>query len=107
MFYSDTNETKANLNVSDIFIYNAAGILVQNGTQGLSVTEVAGDNNSILITGLQEGWAYSVSTSVDRAFSAIQVTGAAGTSTFKLGSFSYFEIKDAAPIELAYSYNFV
>ncbi|MCM2330428.1 MAG: VCBS domain-containing protein, partial [Pseudomonas sagittaria] len=90
----DPGESYVPLSVSDIRVYDALG----NDVTG-SVTLV--DNgDSITIRGMYDDWSYEVSSATQ--FSALQVTGAAGGSSFALGPFSYSQVIPDQPIELSY-----
>jgi hypothetical protein len=95
-FYNDTTgESLVNLDTSMITVYDGSGQEVT----GLTITD---NGDSITINGLQQGWTFELDT-VDQKFSAIQIDGAAGTGTFKLGFFSYGEDSFGTPIELQYA----
>ena len=90
----DPGESYVPLSTSDIRVYDALG----NDVTG-SVTLV--DNgDSITIQGLYHGWSYEVSSATQ--FSALQVTGASGSTPFALGTFSYSQVLPEQPIELSY-----
>ncbi|SMF04234.1 hypothetical protein SAMN02745746_00939, partial [Pseudogulbenkiania subflava DSM 22618] len=94
---TDAGETQLNLSVSNITIYDASHNIVANNTQGLSITDLG---NSILITGMHDGWSYQIS-STD-TFSAVNVAGATDTDTFSLGAFSYSQEAPGQPIDLSF-----
>ena len=94
---ADGGESQLDLSVSNITVYDVSHNVVASGTQGLTITD---QGNSILITGLQDGWSYQI-TSTD-TFSAVDVAGASGTHTFALGSFSYSQTIPGQPIDLSF-----
>jgi hypothetical protein len=99
LFYGDpAGETTLDLAVSNIHIYDAADVEI---TDPAILSAMLTDNgDSILITGMQEGWWFEIKSTT--AFSAVEVDGAAGTDTFKLGVFSFTSLGLADPIDLAY-----
>ena len=58
------------------------------------------NGDSITINGMQQGWTFEVKSATQ--FNAVQVDAAAGTSTFKLGVFSYGETSYGSPVDLSY-----
>ncbi|HSN40445.1 MAG TPA: type I secretion C-terminal target domain-containing protein, partial [Burkholderiales bacterium] len=100
VFYGDTNDTQINLDPANIRVYDASHNLVANNTQGLTITD-SGD--SVLVTGLQNGWSYEIVTDDAHQFSAVQLDAATGTDTFKLGFFDYGTTSAGTPIDLSYS----
>jgi Ca2+-binding RTX toxin-like protein len=59
--------------------------------------------NSIQISNLQDGMSYQIVTDATHQFNAVQVSGAAGTDTFKLGVFTYGVDTIGTPIDLTYN----
>ncbi len=94
VFYGDTDEGELDLAASDIRVLNASGVDVTD------LVTVADSGNSVTISGMQERWSFVVSSPV--AFTALQVEGAAGTGTFKLGFFSTVQVLPGQPIDLAF-----
>jgi VCBS repeat-containing protein len=102
LFYNDTGEARVNLGISNITIFNASG---QDVTQSFVTNDQIIDiGDSITINGLDQGYTYQIDTSelINGEFSAVQLDAAAGTSTFKLGFFSYGVTSFGAPMELDY-----
>jgi len=103
IFYGDpSGETRVNLGVSDITIYDKNGndvthLFSNNPADAKSIVDIG---DSVTIKGLEAGWTFQVSTL--STFSAIQVDGAAGTETFKLGFFSYGQAGETPPIDLSF-----
>jgi Ca2+-binding RTX toxin-like protein len=94
-----SGETKVNLDTTDIRVFDA-----DPDTGGLDVTAqvtLTAVDGSVTIVGMQEGWWYEI-TSAEH-FSAVQVTGAEDTTTFKLGAMSFEIVNDVGAIDLSYN----
>ncbi|MCQ4347950.1 type I secretion C-terminal target domain-containing protein, partial [Pseudomonas stutzeri] len=90
----DPGESYVPLSTGDVRVYDAQG----NDVTG-SVTLI--DNgDSITIRGLRDDWSFEVGSATQ--FSALQVTGATGSASFALGTFSYSQVLPDQPIELSY-----
>ena len=95
---TDPDETQVNLSTSDIKVYDALGNTVTPGAaSGLSLID---NGNAITINGLQDDWSFEINSATQ--FSAVQVTGASGSTDFALGTFSYSQVLPSQPIDLAY-----
>ncbi len=96
-YYTDASDAadKITLSTTDIKVYDFGG----NDVTGSVTISQSGD--SVLIEGIQQDWTFEVNS--DDAFNAIQIDAATGSSTFKLGVFSYGEDLTGDPLELSYA----
>jgi Ca2+-binding RTX toxin-like protein len=99
-FYGDqAGETKVELFAKNVKIYDQNDTLIKDlAAAGITINDA--DEYSLTIYGLKQGYTYEIYS--ETPFTALQLDAAAGTSTFKLGFFSYGEDSFGAPIDLSY-----
>ena len=96
-FYGDLNDELLHLDISNIRVYDDAGVIVVAGSQGLSYVD---NGDTVTIIGLEDGWTFEIHSTTE--FNAVQIDAAVGTADFKLGVFSYGETTFGSPVELSY-----
>jgi Ca2+-binding RTX toxin-like protein len=95
-FYDDADDTKVNLSVTDISVYDQNGVLTTTG-----ITLIDNADGSITINGLQANWTFEINSATE--FNAVQIDAATGCSEFKLGVFYYGETFAGSPVDLEYA----
>uniref|UniRef100_UPI00036BE2EB type I secretion C-terminal target domain-containing protein n=1 Tax=Thioalkalivibrio sp. ALMg13-2 TaxID=1158167 RepID=UPI00036BE2EB len=83
------------LEPSDVEIRDADGESVDFTTDGSSTVDVdvSADGYSLFITGLEDGWTYSINSS--ESFQALEIEAAEGTDNFNLNGFEFSSIEQA------------
>jgi len=96
IFVGDSDgESIVNLDEGNIKVWNGAVDVTG------SVTLTDNLDGSVTINGMENGWSFEISSLTQ--FSALQVEGASGTNTFKLGAFTYSATSPAAPVDLSFA----
>ncbi|WP_018951736.1 retention module-containing protein [Thioalkalivibrio sp. AKL12] len=80
------------LEPSDVEIRDANGDPVNFTTAGSGV-DVTSDGYSLFITGLEDGWTYSINSS--ESFQALEIEATQGTDNFNLNGFEFSSIEQA------------
>jgi hypothetical protein len=89
-----TGESFVDLSISNISVFNS-------GTKVTGLTITDNVDNSITITGIEDGWDFQINSGA--FFSAVRVDGASGTDTFKLGAISVVTQNISDPIDLSHN----
>ncbi|WP_019024344.1 retention module-containing protein [Thioalkalivibrio sp. ALJ20] len=81
------------LKPSDVEIRDASGGSVDFTTDGTGSVDVSSEGDSLLISGLQDGWTYSISSS--QSFQALEIEAAEGSDRFNLNEFEFSSVEEA------------